>query len=105
MTGYVVIVFVESSGRLMASCLLVRSCIVVFSGSVYVLYYYYWYFSTSCSGLLVVVLVVSVVGMASIIILVGRALGAVTVRFCNLRSTSICSVVGSTASFPPTMFA
>ena len=50
-------------------------------------------------------LVVSVLGTVSIITRVGLALGAVTASVCNLRSTGICSVVGSTSSFPPTRFA
>ena len=50
-------------------------------------------------------LVVSVLGTVSIVIRVGFALGAVTASVCNLRSTGICSVVGSTSSLPPTMFA
>ena len=71
----------------------------------YLFYYYYCYFNTSCSGSFDVVLVGSVLGTASVITRVGLALGAVTASVCNLRSTGICSVVGSTSSFPPTMFA
>jgi len=72
---------------------------------VYLIYYYYCYFNTSYSGSSDVVLVVSVLGTVSIITRVGFALGAVTASVCNLRSTGICSVVGSTSSFPPTRFA